>query len=168
MDKYTYTEISGILVKITHSQDPTLALKRHSQKRPAARYNRPGQDALYLSIDETSARVAMAKYINAIDHPLVLVEFEIEPCQLVDLRHENAKELRALTSQDWRAEIEAGHEPMSWKVSDELRAGNEIGLIDPSRKKPKIWHITLFRWNEAGAPKVRMIGVPKTISTTST
>lgn len=168
MHKYSYTDISGTFVKIMHPQDPLLALKRHAPKRPAARYNRLGQDALYLSVDEHSARVAMAKYLNTIDHPLVLVEFEIERCRLVDLRHKDAKDLRMLASQDWKAELQEGHEPTSWKISDMLRARNEIGLMDPSRKEPSVWHVTLFRWNEAGAPHVRLIGASKPISNAPT
>jgi hypothetical protein len=28
------------------------------------------------------------------------------------------------------------------------------GLIDPSRKQPHLWHLTLFDWNNPGAPCV--------------
>ncbi len=39
-----------------------------------------------------------------------------------------------------------------------MPSSQQIGLIDPSRQDPKKWHITLFRWNEIGAPKVTLVG----------
>jgi len=163
MHKYFYTELSGKLVKVISAEDIELALKRGSSERPEARYNRRGQDALYLSANESSARVAMQKYLKEIVSPLMLVEYEIELCRLVDLRHADAQELKALASEDWRSAIAQGCEPSSWQVSDILRKDNEVGLIDPSRKNPAVWHVTFFRWNEAGAPNVRMVGSPKPI-----
>jgi hypothetical protein len=54
------TEIGGVFVKIVFANDVDVVLARGLRHRPAARFNRPGQDALYLSPDETSARVAIA------------------------------------------------------------------------------------------------------------
>jgi len=162
--EYSYTEISGNFVKISNAYESDIVLERNSQNRPAARYNRLAQEALYLSVNESSARVAMEKYVKEISSPLVLVEYEVELCQLVDLRHANSQKLRAQASLDWQTAAENGSEPSSWRVSDKLRKNNEIGLIDPSRKNPNMWHIVLFRWNEVGAPAVKVVGKPKPVS----
>ena len=69
MFENTYTEISGTFVRICSPDQVNLALKRNSPTRPEARYNRLGQDALYLAVDEESARVAMQKYAKDI-YPL--------------------------------------------------------------------------------------------------
>ncbi|WP_413702175.1 RES family NAD+ phosphorylase [Psychromonas sp. KJ10-10] len=159
----SYTKISGTFVRICSPDQVALALQRNSPKRPQARYNRHGQDALYLAVNEESACVAMQKYINNIDTPLVLVTYEVEPCFLVDLRHADNKHYRTLTSQDWQTAVNEAREPSSWQVSDLLRKNKEIGLIDPSRKNPEKWHITLFRWNELGAPGVRIVNQPSPI-----
>ena len=62
-------EIGGLFVKIAFADDARGALRRGHPDRPAARFNRPGQDALYLSPDETSARVAIGQYVKAGDPP---------------------------------------------------------------------------------------------------
>ncbi|MEI6897892.1 MAG: hypothetical protein V5786_10505, partial [Psychromonas sp.] len=80
MFKNSYTEISGTLVRICCAEQLDLALQRNSPERPEGRYNRRGQDALYLTVNEESARVAMRKYAKDIDCPLVLVKYQVEAC----------------------------------------------------------------------------------------
>jgi RES domain-containing protein len=160
MFESAHTEISGTFVRICSPDLIDQALKRNSPERPAARYNRHGQDALYLAVNEESARVALRKYAKHIDTPLVLVKYKVEACQLVDLRCESLSEYKALAGQNWQDAMAKNSEPTSWQVSDLLRSHQEIGLIDPSRKDPDVWHVTLFRWNEVGAPKVDSVGDP--------
>ena len=125
-----------------------------SPERPAGRYNRKGEDALYLTLNEASARVAMKKYAADITFPIFLIHFQISNCSLVDLRLTANKDLKSKSVKDWSQELKQGLEPSSWQVSDYLRRNGEIGLIDPSRKSPSVWHVTLFRWNEPDAPTV--------------
>lgn len=158
------TEISGTFVKIAFSDQVDILLKRHSANRPAARFNRLGQDALYLSVDQTSARVAIKKYVKAADAARVLISYQVQSCQVIDLRHTDAEELRLLASQDWQQTLATGNEPTSWQVADTLRQSGVVGLIDQSRRNPSLHHVTLLKWNEAGAPDVTMIGDPTSIS----
>lgn len=123
--------VSGVFVKIAFADQVDILLKRNLPDRPAARYNRLGENALYLSVDEQSARVAMQKYVKNLDAPRVLIHYEIQSCQLVDLRHTDADHLRKLALQDWQDALSAGHEPTSWQVADKLRHSSEVGLIDP-------------------------------------
>ncbi|WP_145951264.1 hypothetical protein [Micrococcus luteus] len=57
----------------------------------------------------------------------------------------------------WRPAVEAGEEPSSWAVHRRLEAAGAHGLIDPSRTAPGLWHLTLFRWNDDGGPRVRLV-----------
>lgn len=157
MSKSGHTEVSGTFVKISATEQGDIALSRDFHDRPEGRYNRKGQDALYLSVNEKSARVAMKKYADEIEFPVYLIEYKIDPCSVVDLRSSQNVSLREMASKDWKKELASGKEPSSWEVSDTLRKQNEIGLIDPSRKDPEAWHLTLFRWNEPGAPKVTIL-----------
>lgn len=61
---------------------------------------------------------------------------------------------------NWRAELAAGREPVSWRNADAARAIGADGIIDRSRHIPGGWHVTLFRWNEPGAPSVAVAGSP--------
>lgn len=156
--------ISGEFVKIAFEDQVKILLKRDSPQRPAARFNRLGENALYLSVNEDSARVAMQKYSDITDAPRVLIRYHVQSCQLFDLRHPDAADMRSLASQDWQEALRKGFEPTSWQMADKLRRDHEIGLIDPSRKNSNLWHITLLRWNEAGAPTVTMMGDPAPIT----
>lgn len=156
-------EVSGIFVKIAFEDTADVSLVRGQVDRPAARFNRRGQDALYLSPDEGSARVAIGEYVRADDPPRVLVRYEVERCTLVDLRHPDAAEIYALARQSWQDVLARGNDPKSWEAADKIRKAGHVGLIDPSRQKPGLWHITLLRWNEDGSPAIREVGTPTPI-----
>lgn len=158
------TEVSGTFVKIVWADDPDIHLTRGAPDRPPARFNRLGQDALYLSPDVESARVAIGQDVKVGDRPRVLLTFEVQRCALFDLRALEAENIYVRASQPWRKLLASGGEPSSWSAADELRADGHIGLIDPSRRRPGLWHITLFRWNEPNAPDVRRQGQPENLS----
>ncbi|MDY7526362.1 RES domain-containing protein [Cryobacterium sp. 10I1] len=56
----------------------------------------------------------------------------------------------------WQDIAKAGDEPSSWQVRRRLEALGANGLVDPSRKRPGLWHLTLFRWNGPDAPRVAL------------
>ena len=158
------TEVSGEFVKIVWADDPDVHLVRGAPDRPPARFNRLGQDALYLSPDVESARVAIGQDVNEGDRPLVVLTFQVERCALFDLRSPEAADIHAIASQPWRALLAAGGTPPSWHAADQLRENRYVGLIDPSRRRPGLWHIALFRWNEPGAPSVHRQGDVDSVS----
>lgn len=154
------TEIRGTFVKISFETPNGIHLERGLSYRPAARFNRVGQDALYLSPNEQSAKVAIGEYVRLGDPQRFLITYEVEPCVLLDLRHPLSAEVYELARKPWQSAMKAGEEPESWLAADTVRKAGHVGLIDPSRQKPGLWHITLFRWNEDGAPLVRQICEP--------
>jgi RES domain-containing protein len=100
----------------------------------------------------------MGQYVKAGDPPRVLLTYEVGCCRVVDLRHEEAGAIRAQAEQPWLAALARGEEPASWRAADEVRGLGAVGLVDPSRRQPGLWHVTLFRWNEPGAPAVIPVG----------
>ena len=157
------TEVGGNFVRITFADTEEIALRRGLPHRPAGRFNRPGQDALYLSPDALSASVALGGYAKPYDPPRVLVRYTVECCVLLDLRDPRSAALHERARQPWRSALDHGEEPASWAAADVVRASGAAGLIDPSRRRPGLWHVTLFRWNEPGAPNVRRFGAPEPI-----
>ncbi|WP_025899304.1 RES domain-containing protein [Sneathiella glossodoripedis] len=81
-----------------------------------------------------------------------MLRFRVGACKLLDLRAAEHAELYARAGHPWQPDFRAGREPKSWSAADDIRAMGYDGLIDPSRRRPGLWHITLFRWNQAGAP----------------
>ena len=65
---------------------------------------------------------------------------------------------RDMSNVRWRPELAAGREPPSWQNSDIVREAGADGMIDRSRGIVGGWHLTLFRWNEPGAPTVSVAG----------
>jgi RES domain-containing protein len=148
-------EISGTFVRICFADQVDVALKHPSPTRPVARFNRLGESALYLSPDETAARVAIGEYIKVDDPPRVLVTYDVAPCHVLDLRHPDAQRIYEQARQPWQSALKRGEDPSSWAAADLIRARADVaGLFDPSRRRPGLWHITLFRWNEPGAPRI--------------
>lgn len=96
---------------------------------------------------------------------LEIVAIGVEASGIVDLRDANALEAAGIDLADavapWQDIAAAGGTPSSWTVRDRLLDAGANGLIDPSRKSPGLWHLVLFRWNEADAPIVRLAGQPR-------
>ena len=94
----------------------------------------------------------------------VMLRYTVDPCELFDLRGSHAKDIYEMARQPWQTAMRDGGEPPPWQAADRLRALGFVGLIDPSRRRPGLWHITLFRWNEPDAPTVQQIGGPDPIA----
>ncbi|MEP3467952.1 RES family NAD+ phosphorylase, partial [Marinobacter alexandrii] len=135
-------------VKIIHRDDVDLVLKRGLPSRPAARFNRQGQDALYLSPNELSARVAIGQYVEETVHSRVLLTYRVSDFRLFDLRDPANSIVYDQAKQPWLQPLADGETHASWQAADKVRDMGYDGLIDPSRHRPGLWHITLFHWNE--------------------
>ena len=158
------TEVAGTFVKIAYAADVDIILARGMASRPPARFNRPGEDALYLSREEAGARVALRRYVKPGDPPRVILDFDIAPCALFDLRLPENAGIYEHARQPWQEALDVGQTPETWRAADHAKALGHAGLIDPSRGQPGLWHITLFRWNAPNAPTVRQIGPPRPIA----
>ncbi|WP_170956109.1 RES family NAD+ phosphorylase [Cohaesibacter gelatinilyticus] len=93
-----------------------------------------------------------------------MLTFCVSQCKLFDLRSDEARDVDRLASQSWMNALSRGEEPWSWVAADKIRSLGYDGLIDPSRRRPGLWHIALFRWNDDNAPQVELLGVPKQIT----
>ncbi|WP_374145717.1 RES domain-containing protein [Sphingomonas sp. 28-63-12] len=59
---------------------------------------------------------------------------------------------------NWRGALAPCLEPPSWRNADAARAIGADGIIDRSRHIPGGSHVTLFRWNQPGAPTAAVAG----------
>ena len=151
-------EVSGIFTKIAFATDEHIFLQRGASDRPAGRFNRPGQDALYLSQNFESARSALTRYVKSDDPERVVIQYNIEPCKVFDLRHPDSIDLLMSSRGNWQEAMENQAIPTSWEVADQIRDAGYVGLIDPSRQNPAAWHLVLFTWNEPNTPIVKEVG----------
>lgn len=127
--------------------------------RSAGRYSRAHEPTLYLSSSVEGVEAAMIAHQRTRSTAREIIELAVEASGIVDLRDDNARDAVGIKLADaaasWQELSATGGTPRSWTVRDRLLEVGANGLIDPSRKSPGLWHLVLFRWNEAGVPTVR-------------
>ena len=138
----------------------------------AGRYHRLGQPALYMSPSCEWATIAVSGYMREDSRPRVVVPLWVGEASVVDQHDEAAcRRLgidRDASNASWRSALAAGTTPPSWRNADAARAAGADGLIDRSRMIPGGWHLTLFRWNDCGGPRVEVCGAPSAIELSAT
>lgn len=127
--------------------------------RSAGRYSPPDVPTLYLSASREGVAAAMIAHTDDRTPDLEVIRFQVDADRIVDLRsHEALASIGidpADAAADWQGSITRGEAPPSWHVRAALERAGAYGLIDPSRKRPQLWHLTLFTWNNEGGPSVR-------------
>lgn len=104
--------------------------------RQGGRFNRPGIEALYLSLQATTA-LQEYQQTSPFLPPCTLCAYEVRLNGLVDVRQlSDRTPWNALWQQwrdDWRhARFEQHREPASWVLSDQVRAAGHRGIVFPS------------------------------------
>ena len=139
--------------------DPAYQDAALAGSRSAGRYSPPDVPTLYLSSSRDGVAAAMIAHSNERTAQLKVLQFDVEARRIIDLRDHNALKSLGIdpadAAADWQNVVAGGGSPPSWKVRETLERLGANGLIDPSRKQPHLWHLTLFRWNSDGAPAVR-------------
>lgn len=140
--------------------DPRFEDHAISGSRAAGRYSRTDEPTLYLSSSPEGVEAAMTAHRHERAADLELIELAVAATRIVDLRDPSALARLGVDLADaiapWQDIVAAGGDPSSWAVRDRLVEAGANGLIDPSRKRPGLWHLVLFRWNEGDAPAVRI------------
>lgn len=156
----------SIFVPILHGTfyraiDPLFRSRAITGSRSAGRYSRPTEPTLYLSSSVDGVEAAMIAHRDVRSAELQTLKIDVEASRIVDLRDVSALATIGIDPADaaapWQEEAQSGGTPRSWAVRDRLLEVGANGLIDPSRKRPGLWHLVLFRWNECDAPVVRVI-----------
>lgn len=153
-----FTSVSGTFHRAVDERFLDAALQG---SRSAGRYSPPDVPTLYLSLSEEGVAAAMVAHTDADSPQRRTLAFQVEAERIVDLRDAVALARLGVDLADavapWRPDVEAGRRPSSWAVRESLEAAGAHGLIDPSRTAPGLWHLTLFRWNDDGGPRVRLV-----------
>jgi len=149
-----FTAVAGTFYRAVEARFVDSALRG---SRSAGRYSPPDAPTLYLSSSPEGVDAVMVARTDATTPPRELLTFDVHAERIVDLR--DAEALAALgvdlaAMAPWKPAVEVGEEPSSWAVRRRLEEAGAHGLIDPSRTAPGLWHLTLFRWNEDGVPRV--------------
>lgn len=164
-DEPAVTRESTVMHTVTGSfyraVDPAYPYAALAGSRSAGRYSPPDVPTLYLSSSPEGVAAAMIAHVGDRTPDLEVLRFEVKAHRIVDLRDREASKSVGVNPADaaaeWQQAVGAGVVPSSWKVREALERMGAQGLIDPSRKQPGLWHLTLFDWNTEGAPSVRQV-----------
>ena len=141
--------------------DPAFADRALTGSSSVGRYSWPAAPALYLSASREGVAAAMIAHRDERSPQLSVLAVEVEATRIADLRdHAELARLGidpADAAAEWQAAAAAGRTPPSWRVRSALETQGAHGLIDPSRRRPGLWHLTLFAWNRPGAPTVSLL-----------
>ncbi|WP_380164694.1 RES family NAD+ phosphorylase [Jannaschia sp. R86511] len=149
-----WCRVSGHFHRAVDSANRSRAL---GGSRLPGRYSAAGQPTLYLSSSPEGVAAAMLAHGGARGH-LTVLAFEVHAEDIVALRDPAALASGGVDLEDavapWQDLVVAGGVPRSWGVRQRLEHLGVQGLIDPSRTRPGLWHLVLFRWNIDGAARV--------------
>ena len=126
--------------------------------RLPGRYSDADQPTLYLSSSIQGVEAALAAHAVGRVGQLSLLKFCVDAGNIVDLRDSAVLLAVGIDLADavapWQDVVKHGGALSSWNVRRHLDELGANGLIDPSRTRSGLWHLTLFRWNSPNAPRV--------------
>lgn len=116
--------------------------------RGGGRFNRPGIEALYLSLDEVTA-LREYQQTSPLLPPSMLCSYVVVLSELVDLRQLGKGPPWDDLWQDWTSDWRHLHfnlhiEPPTWVLSDMVRDAGHPGIIFPSVANPGGMNIVVY------------------------
>lgn len=130
----------------------------HPAQSPLGRWHHNGQKALYLSETPEGTRVASRLYFKPDDPRRQIYPIRVSDARVLNLRTIEALHHYAIDAKEkhciWHDLPVQGKPSPTWAISDAIRTLGFDGMLCPSRSRPELTHLTLFRWNEPAAPLV--------------
>lgn len=128
--------------------------------RRGGRFNRPGQEALYLSANEMTA-LAEYKQDNPWLQPGTICTFFISELRVADLSAgcdpEHWSSLWADFAVDWRAEwFDKAVEPPTWYMADDVVSAGLDGILFPSQASPGGTNLVVYRSSDRPQAHLRV------------
>lgn len=144
--------VSGTFYRAVSAQYIQAAV---SGSRAPGRWSRGDQPTLYLSASPEGVEAAMIAHRSARADQLTMVRVGVNAAGILDLRNPEAREAAGVRMEDatapWQHLVAQKQPPPSWGVRRQIESVGACGLIDPSRKRPGLWHLVLFEWALGGS-----------------
>lgn len=123
------------------------------------RWNAVGEPAIYAARELSTA---WAEYNQGfVQHPALIVQLRLEGARLADLTDAGAMSAVRVPADihetQWRADLDAGRLPETHRQGARLLEQGFDGVIYPSFMSRGGTCVVLWRWNEAGAPSLKVI-----------
>lgn len=126
---------------------------------PEGRFHHDGQAALYASLTEDGPAASLTRYLLPDDPPRVILRLALSGARLFDAGSAAALADLGFVADAavhrWDIDRERGVRPVTWALSDAVRARGYDGMIYPARLRPELANLVLFRWNAGSVRLVR-------------
>lgn len=127
------------------------------------RFNRKGEQALYLSLDVVTAVGECTQGLTQRLHPLTMCEYDVDCDGIADLRTPGSRARHRVELADlacaWLTFQLAGKTAPSWQVADRLQTARYAGIIVPSfvpGAAKSSHNLVLWKWGPIAPHEVQV------------
>ncbi len=167
-------QFSGVVYRAHHPMWAHQPLSGDGAKKHGGRFNRRGSQALYTSLDITTAWMEAQQGFPFKSQPMTLVAYQVNNVAVVDLNDSNTLQALDFPADDlacaWEYLASQNQPPPTWLLVDKLLAFNLAGVLVRSFASgctAKNQNLVLWRWGNIGESQVKLIDdfgrLPKTV-----
>ncbi len=155
---------SGIAYRANHPKWAYAPLSGEGSKRHGGRFNRPGIEALYLSLDPTTAWMEAQQGFPFKPQPMTLIAYQVDCLKIADLNDASIRRAVNCSVRDlacaWEDIASVGSEPPTWLLAERLQNLEFTGILIRSFAPgctQDNQNLTLCNWAENGPCSVQSI-----------
>jgi RES domain-containing protein len=134
--KVPSAEFIGIVYRAHHPMWAYLPLSGDGAKKQGGRFNRLGQNALYTSLDPTTAWMEAQQGFPFKPQPMTLAAYQVDCADIVDLTSANTLKVLGVAAEDlacaWEDMATQGQQPPTWQLAEQLPNLGFAGVVVPS------------------------------------
>ena len=171
--KNSACHFNGIVYRAHHPMWAYTALSGEGAKKYGGRFNRPGTEALYTSLDPTTAWMEAQQGFPFKPQPMTLVAYQVDCHDIIDLNDPDAllslKSSPDLLACAWEDLASQGMNPPTWLLADRLQRHGVAGVLVRSFAPGcslKNRNLVLWQWSDKAPHAIRIIDdfgrLPKT------
>jgi len=139
-------------------------LSGEGAKQHGGRFNRPGMDALYISLDPTTAWMEAQQGFPFKSQPMTLVVYQVDCKDIIDLNNPNVQRTLGYCLDDlacdWEDLAAQKQEPPTWLLADELEKRSIAGILVQSFAPgctEQNRNLILWKWSDVPPHAIQII-----------
>lgn len=164
---------TGIVYRAHHPMWAYTPLSGEGAKKYGGRFNRPGINALYTSLDPTTAWMEAQQGFPFKPQPMTLVAYQVDCDNIADLNNSEVRRITGCTPVElgcaWEDMADENREPPTWSLADRLQTNGVAGLLVRSFApgcSENNCNLVLWQWSNTVPHSVQVIDdlsrLPKT------